>query len=141
MQIRVSKNDSVFGGSTRSEANKTNVSKNKNKKPKYRTSLNSFINQKQRKQSERSDLGKVKDGVWKKTDLEVGGGSDDNMGGEGVVGSELSRSTNQREGKMGGGVGFETFYWGGVVCGVVGVLWCLLISFFTKWGPSESDVA
>lgn len=62
-------------------------------------------------------------------------------GAEGVVGSELSRSTNQREGKMVGGVGFETFYWGGVVCGVVGVLWCLLISFFTKWGPSESDVA
>ena len=32
LQIRVSKNDSVFGGSTRSETNKTNISqKTKNK--------------------------------------------------------------------------------------------------------------
>ena len=59
----------------------------------------------------------------------------------GVVGSELSRSTNQREGKMGVGVvGLETFYWG---CG----LWCAVRAvvpsyfFLYQVGATESDVA
>ena len=58
----------------------------------------------------------------------------------GVVGSELSRSTNQREGKM----GLETFYWG---CGLWSVVCCAVRAvvpsyfFLYQVGASESDVA
>ena len=62
--------------------------------------MNSFNNLHKEKESERSDLGKVKDGVLEKTDLEVGRGSDDIMGGWWEANS-LGQRTRER-GKWGG---------------------------------------